>query len=77
MPRHSADRADGTISTFAKSTGGCRAIVGRKVSRLPVGSFTFGPDGDFYLAACHRVLHVDDTGTAQLFARAPLLSDLG
>ncbi len=68
---------DGTISTFAKnSTDSCRGIVGRKVSHLPVGFFTFGPDGDFYLAACHRVLRVDDTGTAQLFARAPLFSHL-
>jgi len=68
---------DGTISTFAqRRSHSCDDLVGRDVRHMPVGAFAFGPDGDFYLSVCHRVIRVDDTGTTHLFARAPLMTDL-
>ncbi len=68
---------DGTISTLAqRKSDSCTNLVGVDVSHLPVGAYTFGPDGELYLSVCNRIIRVDDNGITHLFARAPLMSNL-
>ena len=54
----------------------CKNLVGVDVSHLPVGAYTFGPDGELYLSVCNRIIRVDNNGITHLFARAPLMSNL-
>ena len=66
----------GTITTFAENKhDSCSNVVGRNVRHMPVGQYVWSPDGDLYLAVCHRVLRVDDNGKTHLFARAPELAN--
>ncbi len=68
---------DGTISTLSENKhDSCRDVVGVNVRRVGIAGFAWGPDGDLYLAVCHRILRVDDQGMTHLYARAPLPSDL-
>ena len=70
-------RPDGTISTLAqRKSDSCKNLVGVDVSHLPVGAYTYGPDGELYLSVCNRIIRVDDNGITHLFARAPLMSNL-